>query len=461
MAALVAGLLALLGPGLVIRWVLIPLGLARLAFHATSLADWVFAADRRGGAVLAGAWALSRSRRHDEDTAAWLEEKLVATVPWVDPDELAKAALGEAEPVVVRMIAPLRGAGIAALALLTAHRGDRAGARALFESLSFLDERACPSVARQVATRWLAAEAASRGDWERVAALCPVRLWQSGDARLLGAVARRLLAGAEGASDLPLWLYWLMAPHHAATLPLVRRALGPRFERDEPAASPELHAVPVVEGDLWGRAVALHATTLLKGDGGVSGEDLRRLGGAWDAVFDEDAAVAEVRVRAQAIGATRAEVAVAAMRGAVIEDMVSLIRGAGIPRAAWEDLGETLSRSHRRLRDELLAELELIAGRLRERVDEARELPAPDEWRAWMALRARYEEAASLAGMELRRLAFPKVNSDVCHLAVWLFNQRGQRALSNGMFRWLLAEAEAVGDERAAELARKNLDCGV
>ena len=63
--------------------------------------------------------------------------------------------------------------------------------------------------------------------------------------------------------------------------------------------------------------------------------------------------------------------------------------------------------------------------------------------------------------MDLRRLSFPRVNAEVCHLAVWLFNVRGQRALANAMFRWLLAEAEAVGDERAASLARDNLACGV
>jgi hypothetical protein len=138
-----------------------------------------------------------------------------------------------------------------------------------------------------------------------------------------------------------------------------------------------------------------------------------------------------------------------------------MARAARIPHEEWEDLGETINRANRLLRDELLAEIELVCDRLRRRVDERRDLPPADEWREWIALRAQYERAADLVGMELRRLAFTKVDSDVCHLAVWLFNVRRQKPIANAMFRWLLAEAEALGDERTAELQRKNVGCGV
>ena len=59
--------------------------------------------------------------------------------------------------------------------------------------------------------------------------------------------------------------------------------------------------------------------------------------------------------------------------------------------------------------------------------------------------------------MELRHLVFPQVHRVACNFAVWLWNDRREHALAKPIFRWLLAEAEAVGDEAAIELQRKNV----
>lgn len=455
---------AVLLPWPLARWVLIPLGLPRLAFWTVSIADWTFVADRRGGAALAGAWALCRARERDDEAAAWLEERLnEAPAPVEEGEDPRKLRASDAS------FHPLRGAGIAAAAMLASYRGDLEGARALFESVAMLDERACPPVARRVAKRWLAADAAARGDWEKVAELSADGMVEGRDLGLLGAIARRLLDARAAigeaprwAADVALWIYWIVAPNRVATLPLVRRALSSARRAPAPRAEgPEIRAAAVPEGDRWGRAVALHASLLVKAEGQITGDDLRRLGGAWDAAFEDEAAQAEVRERALTIGAASADATLGALRRSAAEDLANLARAAGVPHSAWEDLGETVGRATRLLRDELLAELELTCDRLRRRVDDRRELPASDEWREWVALKTQYERAAELVGPELRRLAFPKVDSDVCHLAVWLFNVRRQRALSNAMFRWLLAEAEALGDQRSADLSRKNIACGV
>ncbi|WP_437295515.1 hypothetical protein [Sorangium sp. So ce426] len=446
--------LALFGPWLAARHVFIPLGLPRAAYGAARRSLFAWPADPRGGAALAAAWALCRARRPDPAAEAWIGDLLEGT------GQRHGAKRGGDGGAAAAGTEPLRGAGVAAGAMLAAYRGDVEGARALFASVASLDERACPREARRVAAAWLAAEAAARGDWAEVIE----RAADGGDRAtdLLGAAAARLLGGAAAPGAVELWLRWLAAPRRRATLPLVRRALaaGDDAPRPEPE-QPEPCAAKVAEGDLWSRAVLLHAALLLRPRGQVSGDDLRRLGGAWDAALDDERAQAELRERAASLGASGAQAALGPLARAVEEDLAATLRAARVPLAEWDDLGATIGRTRRRLRDELLSEVELACDALRRRVDERRELPALSEWCEWTALRAQYEAAAELVGAEFRRLAFPKLHADVCHAAVWLFNTRKERVIANAMFRWLLAEAEALGDSRLTALQRGNVECGV
>ncbi|WP_129353757.1 hypothetical protein [Sorangium cellulosum] len=455
-ALLLAPLLPIVAPWPVARHVLIPLGLPRAAYHVARLSDWTWRADRRGGAALAAAWTLCRARRPDPAAEAWIHERLEGA----GDRGGAAGRSGDAGRDGVAAASPLRGAGVAAGAMLAAYRGDLDGARALFASVASLDERACPREARRVAAGWLAAEAASRGDW--ATAQRRAREERGRELSLLGAVADRLLGEAGAPGALELWLRWLAAPRRRATLPLLRRALaaGAGAPRPEPA-EPEPCAAKVAEGDLWSRAMLLHAALLLRPHDRVSGDELRRLGGAWDAALEDERAQAELRERARALGAPGAQAAIGALARAVEEDLAAALRAARVPHAAWDDLGGTIGRARRRLRDELLSEVEIACDALRRRVDERRALAPLSEWREWISLRAQYEAAAELAGLELRRLAFPKVHADVCHAAVWLFNTRKERAIGNAMFRWLLAEAEALDDARIASLQRGNVACGV
>jgi hypothetical protein len=46
-------------------------------------------------------------------------------------------------------------------------------------------------------------------------------------------------------------------------------------------------------------------------------------------------------------------------------------------------------------------------------------------------------------------------------MAAWLWNKRGEYALSHAISKWLLSEALAVGDTEAIELGHRNCSLSV
>lgn len=440
------GIIALAFPWTTTRLVLIPLGLPRVAYWLARTAEVTFEGDLHGGAALAGAWALLRLREPDEATAAWLEDRL--------------------RPSKVQT---LGGAGILASGLLLAARGDRDGARVVIRTVAEIDPRACPQAARRLAAGWLAADAAARGAWSEVATI-GVGLGSGRQAWLLSAVAQSLLGEPLAPGRLGLWLRWAIAPNRRGSLPIVRRALdvldGVYLELDPPEAAPASPAI--VAADDWSNALARHAAVLTKPIAAVEGADLLTLGRAWDAILEDRAAERILAERALLLGADGSTRTLARLREAVEEDLTALVlardigfdtiheRGATAPAAS-----PTIDRVRRRVRDHLLVSIESASDALRRRIDDKRELPAVDEWREWTTLRLAYEHGVQLAGLELRRLAFYKVHSDITSLAVWLFNDRTQRPLGNAMFKWLLDEATILDDARAIALQTKNVACGV
>lgn len=141
--------------------------------------------------------------------------------------------------------------------------------------------------------------------------------------------------------------------------------------------------------------------------------------------------------------------------GEAAAQLAARARAQGLPLGSVEAPGPTVERAVKLLRDELLTELEATCEATRRRAIDRRELPPVDEWREWLVIRARYERLASLAGLEARRLAWPKVRDDVCKLSVWLWNTREEKTIAHAMFRWLLAEATELGDQEAIELQQK------
>jgi hypothetical protein len=421
------------------RLLLIPLGLPRLAYLLSFTSDVTFHLDRRGGAAMAGAWAIARGPTFDEKAADWITAKLTN---------------GE----------PLRGGGIFAHGLLLAARGDVDGARALIESIHAIDPRACPPAVRRLANGWLAAEAATRGDWLRVAEL-GLTLREGGrQAWLLSAVAQSLRLEPMAPGRFGLWLRWAIAPHRRRTLPIVRRALqaldGAFVEPGDDEA-PLRPAVHTEAGDDFCLALSLHTSMLRRPRGTVRGEDVRAISQAWDAVLCDRSTEHVLSMRALVLGASGVKPALDRLRSAIEDDLAAVVLASGLPLAELGARGETAARVRLSVRDRLLSEVEAMSDAIRRRADDKRALPAIDEWREWNALRQTYERGARLAGQDFQRLAFYKVHPDACSFAVWLFNDRNQRPLGNAIFRWLLGEAEAVEDQRAIALQTKNVACGV
>lgn len=433
-----AAVVLLAFPWPIARAVLVPLGQARLAYWLTYASDVVFHIDRRGGAALAGAWALAMQPELDEETADWIAGRITEE-------------------------RPLRGAGVAAAAMLLAARGDRDGARALFAMVEAVDDRACPPAAKRIANAWLASDAAERGEWARVAALGVT--WARGGRLgwLLAGIAQSLLLEPSAPDKLNLWLRWAIAPHRAATKPMVERALlaqegGFIDPEEEPPLAPD---APTEGADAIRTALSLHAAVLARAKDAVRAEDVRAVGQAWDAALEDRATERLLHERALVLGATGPAATLWRVRAAIEEDLAAVVLASGMPLQDLGDKGELTTRVRARLRDRMLSEVEAASDVIRRRVDDKRELPPVEEWREWASLADRYERGVESAGEDFRRLAFAKVYPDACGLAVWLFNDRRQRPLGNAIFRWLLAEAEVLDDQRAIALQTKNVACGV
>src|SRR5262249_3293173 len=116
-------------------------------------------------------------------------------------------------------------------------------------------------------------------------------------------------------------------------------------------------------------------------------------------------------------------------------------------------VGDALAR---RLRHGRLDALEEGFSRWSARRNDADARAAIDEWREWCALRCAYDAAVGAGGLELRRLAFPHAYTNGSNMAAWLWNARGEYALSHAISRWLLDEALAVGDAEAIDLCTRN-----
>jgi len=230
----------------------------------------------------------------------------------------------------------------------------------------------------------------------------------------------------------------------------------------DPEEEPPIAPASAESGaDALRTALSLHASVLARPTAAVRPEDVRAVGQAWDAVLGDRATERLLDERALVIGASGAAATLSKVRAAIEEDLAAVVLATGMKLVDLGDKGDVTARVRARLRDGMLSEVEAASDAIRRRVDDKKELPAADEWREWANLVARYERGVESAGVDFRRLSFVKVYPDACSLACWLFNDRTQRPLGNAIFRWLLAEAEALDDQRAVALQTKNVACGV
>ena len=430
-------ILVLLFPWAICRLVLIPLARPKLAYYVGRLSTWHWPGDTRGGGLVAA--SLAAVRRSDAGTWAWIEAKR----------NRAKE---------------LRAGGLIATAIALDARGETERARRTLAALPLLERAGCCRSAIAFAFEWLAAEAAERGDWPTAAHWGLHPPLGSRAAVLIGRVGERIagnpwrpIAPGEPPRVVPdgaLWYAWLWSGRWLALLPLVRwacdRAAAPDVE-DEVPTLPDT----VAPHD---RAIVLQARAAAA-SGKLGPAGIAALGQAWSTALD-DAALDRWRTRARQLGA-RAEV-LDDLRDAVTDELALVLRGSERDVGPLADDPETpalLRSAALQVRGEYMDALESAVESLLARVDRRQPLPTGDEWNEWQAAVRAYDHAYQRAGAHNRVVAFNLAHHPMCSLAVWLWNERKEYTIAHAIFRWLLIEATAVGDEKAIELQTSNVAC--
>jgi hypothetical protein len=339
---------------LVLVWIVVPLGLPRIAYWVarccwTVEVMWETAA----GAAMYGALALAR-KSPSADTIDWLENK-------------------------VKSGHPLRGAAVLTLGLLAAQRGDRRGARGLLLVVDASERNFVSSRGRAIARDWLIADAARIGNWREV-----IRLGRPGygydNASLrwsycMARIAERLIGDPRGARDWQLWLIWLLAPRRWATLSFLRRALA------VPRAIKPPEVAPFVAESL--PQALRHFADALPSPCAQGGAVLAAAVGAVDAMLDDPATRTAIAERARAIGAQNdPDAVVASVRTRLVDFLAPLFEQA--PGLAGASLGTpTLEQAIERTRMRLFRDVEAQCKDYDARRNKQDFATASGEWEAW------------------------------------------------------------------------------
>jgi hypothetical protein len=408
-----------------VRFVFVPRGYHRLAYHAALYSRP--GTDPPAYALCAAAWASAGG----------------TAIAWVEAKRELRRPLGDGE--------------VAATAFLAATRGDDTTARALLRSLDMIVEDH-PAV-RELAGEWLACDAAARAAWDELSDDAARARWPATPLTYLleGIAARHTGAGAApGAAEL--WARWALAPRHRATYALVVDALAiPRGVPVTPDAADPTDAdaaEPAPDAALLPRAVAAH---LAFDANPATAAALASTVGAWDTALGAATTRSWLARRALELDAPAGAVerAIHDVAGTVTDDLAQRAEAAqlGAPPDARGPVGHGLTR---RLRHGRLDALEAAFSRWADRRHDHTPHPSIDEWREFIALWTAYHAAVTAGGLELRRLAFPHAFSKGSHMAAWLWNKREEYALSHAISKWLLSEALVVGDSEAIELGHRN-----
>jgi hypothetical protein len=405
------------------RRIFVPLGMVRTAFWA---GHFVTMDDSDAYGLCCAAWA--HSRVPTPKSEAWITARRDKRIP-----------LGDAEIVVT--------------ALLASSRGDADTARQLMRSTAYMVEK--HPLVRELAGEWIAVDAAHRGAWAELHADSVSATWPASALTffLEGIAAWRVDAKTQPKRPEVI-ARWLLAPHRRITRKLLNAPLV------APPRSAEIEASPaVVTVETLPRAVAAHlgVTQTPKPTVIEFGEAVS----AWDAALIDSETSKWLARRALELDAPLGAVdrAIKEVAQAVTDDLARLADAGGLGApTAHGPVGDALAR---RLRHGRLDALESGFNRWEQRKQMGSVRSPIDEWREWVALRASYEAAVAAGGLELRRLAFPHAYSKGSSMAVWLWNNRNEYAISHAISSWLRDEAMTVGDAEAIELTTRNCKLSV
>jgi len=400
--------------------------------------------------------------------AAWLTRRRTAAAGAGDLGPVATIARAVAQQptpegalrveVQLGALPRLDADGILAAGLLAAARGEDAAARLLIGSLEDADAMATPAGTLRGAAEYLMADALERGHFRAAAELARLHADRSPLLRFLSRAAVRIYGVYLPCSPGDLKAAWRRAPGAD------RLALAPLFERAQAAGhvtfdDDEDRALEVtLPADPLGAALVLHAASQRAEPARLRRADLTAVTTAWDRAFASGEHLRILAARAALLGGGHPDEAGAAFRDTVAREIAALARAAGLPLR--EDRGETARAAAYRLREALLNEFEPAAQGLRARVEEGRALPALEEWRGWLSLRALALETIRLTGQEGHRQVFGPLNSTGSRFSAWLYNARGETYLSNLIDRSLLSQAFDVASDDTVERLERNVSLG-
>ncbi|HNN52084.1 MAG TPA: hypothetical protein PKO07_13740 [Pseudomonadota bacterium] len=430
-------------PMFIVLDVLVPRGLAKWTYRTAMLLLWA-SADRRGQALLYANLALLRAPSHRDvrDDEAFLLEK-------------QKQLPGGA-------------AALLAAALQVARREGIQSIVPLLRCLDSVDPTVKPNWAMAVAHEILLVDAVRIGDWKKVQTLS-LEPFETPLSQFLAACADIFVGlptkDTTKARDRLYWL-WLRAPKKQHLLWLLEQAQ--KYDPQKPGSAGQMDPVkmtadrPQIEV-----ALMLKAWLLQTDPHQVKAEDLRGLCAVWDLALADQGLDRLIMTRALTLGIAGSEQkAKDTLRSQVVATLRSYLSQGTMPIAKLFPSGKlppksVLSDAVLQVRAELLEQFEAQTNKLEERTQDKRSLPWLDEWREWAQIRESYQKIEDFGGMEARRLAWTSLHRQANNWACWLWNARSEKVLANAVFRFLLRESDALGDERTSQLAKKNVGSGL
>lgn len=422
--AIRAALLILIwAPTIVVRWIVVPLRMPRVAYWTIRLC-WPLGhvKEIRAGGVIYGALALAR-KGASEEAVLWLEHKL-----------------HNAEQ--------MQGAGVVAAGLLAALRKESDLARRLLWLADTMDAPLISRPARTVARDWLVVDAARLGDWHRVVRLGRHRSnslrWSYSMAR----IGERLTGDTRAWRDWQLWPCFLWAPRRRATYPLFRRALAVPVRRSpQPPAPPADAELPLALGGL-ARALADASAQ----DGEALAQSTAAVDRQLDSMRDE------IEHRFNALGGRGdAGIVLSDFRRRLVDIVTPVIEnGPYLARAAQR--GSIMEQSVWQIRRRLFGDVEAQCKDYRERTGAAGSFDLVTEWETWAMLKGSAEQLLEL-DPDVQNTLFQTVFAPVCNFAAFQHNGRKRIALAHDMFAWLLRHCRS--DPQARQLLAKNVQAGL
>ena len=394
-------------PQPIFEWILVPLGVPYSGFlFSRVLLPHAIIGEVRGGAVF---------------------NELRVRLRWglrLEPRSLERLGRRLLETDGTLSDRRVRGASLAARAIVDAVAGDGSGARELFAVVQDMKSVHAARSVRVYAQAWLLVDAARRGEFRQVV-LGSWRGPRTCRARFMRVAARRLLGTYRPPRAVSVYFWWLLAPARVQHWSLLRAAL-----RAEPRA-PKAFAERGFE-HAKARLFALGRVP----PGALTRYEIRCVALLWQEVFDS----AELQRLAVARCATLdgsfdGQAIVARLEGDVIAQLAEHWRVTlydGIEDAQESSL-ILAAKDH--IQFELLGELERTCAGLRHGKAPAINDLEP-HWRTWVRVRALSLEFLDVL-YDRRALLFDSVGGELLNHGAWLYNTEGAHVLAHDVFRFL------------------------